>query len=53
MRDELDGRIWTDNHREFSHGIGSFFGALRDAMDRLNAIQFAAPRARSLTGERR
>ena len=43
MRDEIDGRIWAAHHEQFSDGIDALLGSIRTALNRLNAIRFAAP----------
>jgi hypothetical protein len=50
MRDEMDARIWVDNHQAFSDTVGNFFGSARDffagvglALRKLNQIEFDAP----------
>ncbi len=43
MRDEIDGRIWVAHHHALSDNFDKFAGAVRDAFERINAVQFAAP----------
>jgi hypothetical protein len=37
MRDELDARIWVDNHEAFSAGIDRGLAALRSGLHRFAA----------------
>ncbi len=50
MRDEMDARIWTANHEEFSSDMQALFGTVRKVFSKLVEIQFEAPweRARPL-----
>ena len=34
MRDEIDGRIWADNHEGFADGVDQLFAGLRSAVTR-------------------
>jgi hypothetical protein len=43
MRDEIDGRIWADNHKAISAGLGELFKAIMEAFRVLNHIEYAAP----------
>jgi hypothetical protein len=37
MRDEMDGRLWTENHEQFSQGIDDLVAKLRGAVGRVPA----------------
>lgn len=54
MRDEIDGRIWTDNHNAFSEDLARFFATtaanIGAAFRRLNEIEFDAPWKRDTRG---
>jgi hypothetical protein len=43
MRDELDSRIWTDNHSQFSADLARTLEAIRITFCKLARIQFSAP----------
>ncbi|MGV3771193.1 MAG: hypothetical protein ACO1NM_14275 [Sphingobium phenoxybenzoativorans] len=43
MRDEIDGRIWADNHKAISAGFGDLLKAIMQAFCVLNHIEYAAP----------
>ncbi|HEX8125351.1 MAG TPA: hypothetical protein VF548_07205 [Allosphingosinicella sp.] len=47
MRDEIDGRIWTQHHGDFSKDVATFFAAaaasIGEGFRRLTEIQFDAP----------
>jgi hypothetical protein len=43
MRDEMDGRIWSEAHERFSHDFALFLGRIGAGFVRLNRIQWAAP----------
>ena len=43
MRDEMDARIWVDNHQAFSDAVGNFFAGIGLALRKLNQIEFDAP----------
>lgn len=47
MRDELDGRLWTNNHEEFSNGLDRLAGKVMDVFRQLNRHYWAAPWDRS------
>jgi hypothetical protein len=50
MRDEIDGRIWTDHSEAFCEDLGRLFASLGHGFKRLNAIQFDAPWKRGTRG---
>jgi hypothetical protein len=43
MRDELDSRIWTENHSQFSADLARALEAIRITFCKLARIQFSAP----------
>lgn len=43
MRDEMDGRIWTEHHHEFAEMVHKALEPVRAAFDSLHRIQFDAP----------
>jgi hypothetical protein len=43
MKDEMEGRIWSEYHHEIAAGIGRFLGAVMHAFCVLNAIEYSAP----------
>ncbi|MBX3562858.1 MAG: hypothetical protein KF780_13720 [Sphingomonas sp.] len=45
MRDELDARMWNDNHQQFSVAMDGAIGAIG------GALRFGASRAASLPGQ--
>jgi hypothetical protein len=43
MRDELDSRIWAENHSQFSADLARALEAIRITFCKLARIQFSAP----------
>ena len=43
MRDEIDSRIWVENHHRFSDDLAKLFANIGAGFRRLNEIQFDAP----------
>ena len=52
MRDEIDGRIWTEHHTELSASLDRLFRNIGNAFRRLHDIQFSAPWRNSGGGAR-
>jgi hypothetical protein len=54
MRDEIDSRIWTEHHQNFSEDVASLLAAIGasvgTALRRLNEIEFEAPWKRDARG---
>ena len=58
MRDEMDGRIWVENHEQFSQGIDELiarmkraFASLKPALDHIHSFEWDAPWQRRGTGQ--
>lgn len=43
MRDEMDGRIWSEHHEQFSNSIAKAMDAIRVALCRVYRFEFSAP----------
>ena len=43
MRDEIDARIWSEHHEQFSKDLARLFDAIRVTFCKLARIQFSAP----------
>ena len=43
MRDEMEARIWGENHEQFSSDLARLFEAIRVTFCKLARIQFSAP----------
>jgi hypothetical protein len=43
MRDEYDGRLWAENHKDITAGVGNLLKAIMQAFCVLNNIEYSAP----------
>lgn len=43
MHDEIDARLWVEQHEAFTHSVDRFLHAVWHGFKRLSARQYAAP----------